>query len=84
MSLRREVLRAYVTRRMGHGQRYVVTRAYMSDGTVRQRVNPGRPDEDDIPWEPAGRYADLIAERERLRRGGWAIERHGTYQRAAR
>jgi hypothetical protein len=69
----RELLRAYVTRRVGHGQRYLVTRAYLSDGTIRQRINPGRPDDDAIDWKRVGRYEDLGAERERLRRGGWDI-----------
>jgi hypothetical protein len=69
----RELLRAYVTRRVGHGQRYLVTRAYLSDGTIRQRINPGRPDDDAIAWKRVGRYDDLAAERDRLRRGGWDI-----------
>lgn len=66
--LRRELLRAYVTKRVGHGQRYLVTRAYLSDGTIEQRVNPGRADDDDVPWERMGRFDDLVAERDRLRR----------------
>lgn len=76
MSLRRELLRAHVTRRIAHGDRYVVTRAYLSDGTIEQRVNPGRADDDELPWERVGRYDDLRAERDRLKREGWAIERH--------
>lgn len=71
----REVLRAHVTRRLGHGQRYVVTRSYMNDGSIRQRVNPGKPDEDVIAWKRVGRYDDLAAERDRLRREGWQVER---------
>ena len=71
---RREVLRASVTRRLAHGDRYVVTRAYLSDGTVQERTNPGTPDDDDHPWTPAGHYRDLDAERERLARDGWSIE----------
>ncbi len=77
MTIRRELLRAYVTRRIGHGQRYVVMRAYLSDGTIRQRVNPGRPDDDDVPWETIGRYDDVALERDRLRHEGWSIERQG-------
>ncbi len=73
--IRRELLRAYVTRRVGHGQRYVVTRVYLSDGTIRQQVNPGHPDDEEDPWETVGRYDDLAAERDLLRREGWAIER---------
>lgn len=76
MSLLRELLRAYVTRRIGHGERYLVTRAYMSDGTIEQRVNPGHPDDDDLPWAPVGRYDDILAERDRLQREGWAVQRH--------
>jgi hypothetical protein len=75
MSPRREVLRAHVTRRLAHGERYVVTRVYMSDGTIEQRINPGKPDDDAIPWTRAGRYEDVRAERQRLRREGWQIER---------
>lgn len=75
MSRRREVLRAHVTKRLAHGERYVVTRAYLSDGTIEQRLNPGRIDEDDIAWTKVGRYEDLRAERARLQREGWAIER---------
>lgn len=81
MLIRRELLRAHVTRRVGHGQRYVVTRAYLSDGTIAQRVNPGHPDEDVLPWETIGRYEDLLAERDRLEREGWAVERDGARQR---
>lgn len=84
MPIRRELLRAYVTRRMGHGERHVVTRAYLSDGTVEQRVNPGRPDDDEISWEKVGRYDDLVVERDRLRRAGWAIERRDARQGARR
>ena len=80
--LRHEVLRAHVTRRIGHGERYVVTRAYLSDGTIQQRVNPGHPDDDDMPWETIGRYDDLVAERDRLRREGRAVERRSARQRA--
>lgn len=75
MSLRREVLRAHVTKRLAHGERYVLTRAYLSDGTIEQRVNPGRPDDEDVPWKRIGHYDDLRAERDRLAREGWAIER---------
>jgi hypothetical protein len=75
VSLRRELLRAHMTRRVAHGVRYVVTRAYLSDGTVEQRVNPGRPDDEEYSWKKIGRYGDLIAERDRLRREGWTISR---------
>lgn len=74
MLLRRELLRAYMTRTLAHGDREVVTRAYLSDGTIEEQRNPGLPDPDDVPWSPAGRYDDLAAERERLAREGWSIE----------
>ncbi len=77
--MRHELLRAYVTRRVGHGQRYLVTRAYMSDGTIQQRVNPGHPDDEAVPWETIGRYDDVVAERDRLRRDGWAVERRSAW-----
>ncbi len=63
-----------MTRRLAHGDRHVVTRVYLSDGRVEERTNPGVPDDDDLPWSPAGRYSDLDAERERLSRAGWSIE----------
>jgi hypothetical protein len=75
VSLRRELLRAHMTRRVGHGVRYTATRAYFSDGTIEERVNPGKPDEGELPWKRIGRYDDLAAERDRLRRQGWQIER---------
>lgn len=75
---RREVLRASVTRRLAHGDRHVVTRAYLSDGTVEERTNRGVPDDDDLPWAPAGKYEDLEAERQRLSRDGWVIEHDKT------
>lgn len=71
---RREVLRASVTRRLAHGDRLVVTRVYLSDGTVQERTNPGVPDDDDLLWSPAGNYRDLDAERQRPSRDGWSIE----------
>ena len=71
---RREMLRAHVTRRTGHGQRYVVTRLYLSDGTIEQQVNPGHPDGDELPWTRVGTYADLATERTALTREGWAVE----------
>jgi hypothetical protein len=75
VKIRRELLRAHMTRRVAHGVRYVVTRAYLGDGTIEERVNPGKPDDDDVPWKRVGRYDDLAAERDRLRREGWSIER---------
>ena len=79
VTIRRELLRAHMTRRVAHGARYVVTRKYLSDGTIEQHVNPGRPDDDDLPWERIGRYDDLAAERDRLRREGWSIERRAAH-----
>jgi hypothetical protein len=74
MLLRRELLRAYVTRTLAHGDRHVVTRVYLSDGTIEEQTNPGVPDPADLPWSPAGRFEDLTAERKRLVREGWSIE----------
>lgn len=72
--IRRELLRAYVTKRLAHGERYVLTRAYLSDGTIEQRTNPGYPDDDDLPWSRIGTYRDLEAERDHLTREGWSVE----------
>lgn len=71
MPLRREVLRAHVTKRLAHGDRYLVTRVYVSDGSIEQRVNPGLIDDDLVEWQRVGRYDDLGVEREKLRREGW-------------
>lgn len=68
------MLRAHMTRRMGHGQRYVVTRVYLSDATIEQQVNPGHPDGDGLPWTRVGTYTDLATERTALTRKGWAVE----------
>ncbi|HEX9435572.1 MAG TPA: hypothetical protein VGA16_00265 [Candidatus Limnocylindria bacterium] len=71
--IRRELMRAYVAKRVGHGQRYLMTRAYLSDGTIEQRVNPGIADDEDVAWVRVGHYEDLLAERDRLRRAGWRV-----------
>jgi len=75
--VRREIMRAYVTRRLAHGDRYVVTRAYLSDGTIEERTNPGIPDDDDLPWSRVGQCDDLERERDRLAHEGWSIEAEG-------
>lgn len=72
--LRRELLRASVTRKVGHGQRYVLVRSYRSDGTVMQRINEGDPD-DVQRWKPFGKWTDIAREQRRLRREGWEVER---------
>lgn len=64
-------MRAYVTKRLAHGDRYLLTRAYLSDCTIEQRLNPGLADDDDVPWERVGQYQDVLAERDRIRREGW-------------
>jgi hypothetical protein len=77
MVLRKEVLRAAITKTLAHGERYVMRRAYFSDGTIEQQLNPGHPDEGDLPWKRIGSYLDLMKEREALARDGWAIEMLG-------
>lgn len=64
---------AKVTRSLGAGQRYLVTRKYQSDGRILQQVNPGVPSPTD--WKVIGRVDDLDAEITLLRSQGWEIER---------
>lgn len=77
MVLRREVLRATITKTLAHGERYVMRRAYFSDGTIEQQLNPGHPDEGELPWKRIGSYSDLKNVREELARDGWAVEMLG-------
>ncbi len=65
---------AHLTRTVGHGARYVLTRAFLPDGRVMERLNPGVPDEGELPWKEIGRYTDLLTEKAALQRDGWAIE----------
>lgn len=64
--------RAEVTRVIGPGTRYLVTREYRADGTIREQVDPGRPDPEG-DWRVIGREPDLAGAPDRLRRSGWLV-----------
>jgi hypothetical protein len=66
------VLRAELTKSIGHGTAYLLTRLYLADGTILEQVNPGLPDlEND--WKAVGSEADLAGAAERLTREGWSV-----------
>lgn len=66
------VLRAELTKAIGPGTAYLLTRLYLADGTILEQVNPGVPDlEND--WQAVGHETDLGEVAERLRREGWAV-----------
>jgi hypothetical protein len=66
------VLRAEVTKAIGHGMSYLLTRLYLADGTILEQTNPGVADlEND--WQRIGTEPDLAGAAERLRRQGWAV-----------
>lgn len=64
--------RAEVTRRIAHGDRYLVTRLFLADGRVMQQVNPGVADLDN-DWQEIGRFDDLGLALAALRQEGWSI-----------
>jgi hypothetical protein len=66
------VLRAEVTKAIGHGTAYLLTRLYLADGTILEQTNPGLPDlEND--WKAIGTEPDLAGVAERLQRDGWLV-----------
>ncbi len=64
--------RAEVTRRIAHGDRYLVTRLFLADGRVMQQTNPGMPDLEDR-WHEVGRFRELDSALRKLRREGWSV-----------
>ena len=66
------VLRAEITKSVGPGTAYVLTRLYLADGTILEQLNPGLLDLEN-GWKPAGHEPDLAGVEDRLRRGGWAV-----------
>jgi hypothetical protein len=66
------VLRAEMTKAIGHGTAYLLTRLYLADGTVLEQRNPGVADlEND--WQRIGTEPDLAGAAARLRHAGWAV-----------
>ena len=66
------VLRAEITKSIGPGTAYLLTRLYLADGAVLEQVNPGLPDLE-TGWELAGHEVDLTTVARRLRREGWTV-----------
>lgn len=69
----RVVLAAHVVKSIGAGQRYLVQRRWLADGTVQQRVNEGLP-EATREWTTIGRWREIDAERRAILSQGWAVE----------
>jgi len=65
-------LRAELTKSVGPGAAYLLTRLYLADGTIIEQRNPGVLDLDN-DWKTVGHEADLAAAAERLRRDGWIV-----------
>lgn len=66
------VLRAEITKAIGPGSAYLLTRLYLQDGTILEQANPGLLDLDD-GWTAAGVEGDLPSVAERLTRQGWKV-----------
>jgi hypothetical protein len=66
------VLRAEITKRIGPGTAYLLTRHYLADGTILEQTNPGLPDVEN-DWKAVGHEDDLAGAAERLTREGWAV-----------
>ena len=65
-------LRAEITKSIGPGTAYLLTRLYLVDGTILEQVNPGVPDLD-TGWVEIGHEADLPGVPARLVRDGWVV-----------
>lgn len=72
MTRPRAVIRAELTKSIGPGTAYLLTRLYLADGTILEQLNPGLPDPDGR-WTEAGHEDDLAHVRERLTRDGWTL-----------
>jgi hypothetical protein len=66
------VLRAELTKSIGPGAAYLLTRLYLADGTILEQTNPGLPDVEN-DWKSVGREADLSTVAARLRQQGWLV-----------
>lgn len=64
--------RAELTRRIAHGERYLVTRLFLADGRVMQQINPGVADLEN-QWRSIGRFRELRSAIAKLRREGWSV-----------
>ena len=66
------LLRAEITKSIGPGTAYLLTRLYLTDGTILEQLNPGVL-ETETGWKTAGRESDLTRLAARLRREGWTV-----------
>ncbi len=66
------ILRAEITKSIGPGAAYLLTRRYLADGTILEQMNPGVLD-DETGWKTAGHEDDLVSAADRLRRDGWTV-----------
>lgn len=66
--------RAEMTRRIAHGERYLLTRVFLSDGRVMQQTNRGLPDLENA-WREVGHFTDLQMALGELEQEGWTIVR---------
>jgi hypothetical protein len=66
------VLRAQVTKSVGPGTVYLLTRLYLADGVILEQTNPGLLGLEN-GWKTVGTEADLAGVAERLRREGWSV-----------
>ena len=70
------LLRAELTKSIGPGTAYLLTRLYLADGTILEQTNPGLPDVEN-DWKAVGRETDLGGVAARLRREGWRVTSEG-------
>jgi len=70
------LLRAELTKSIGPGTAYLLTRLYLADGTILEQTNPGLPDVEN-DWKTVGRETDLGGVAARLRREGWRVTSEG-------
>ncbi len=66
------VLRAELTKSIGPGTAYLLTRLYLADGTILEQTNRGLPDVEN-DWKTMGRESDLATVAARLRQLGWLV-----------
>ena len=66
------VLRAEITKWIGPGSAYLITRLYLADGTILEQTNRGLPDVEN-GWTKTGREPDLAGVAARLAREGWLV-----------
>ena len=66
------VLRAEITKRIGPGTAYLLTRVYLADGTILEQTNRGLPDVEN-GWITTGREPDRAGVGTRLVREGWLV-----------